>query len=150
MKKILSSIVMSLLAFGLVSSTFADDKKASDKPKGKKKDAVRTFKGTASCAKCALKISDTCQTVIQRKITRNDKERTMTFYVAKNEVAKKFHKTICSGDKIEVVAKGKLKSEGKGKNVKRTVTLASIKKAPAKKAKKGKGKGKDKKEQKDS
>jgi RecG-like helicase len=54
-------------------------------------DDAKTLKGEAKCAKCALKEKDTCQTVVQVK----EGEKTLTYYVVDNDVAKAFHKKIC-------------------------------------------------------
>lgn len=53
------------------------------------------------CAKCELNLQDKCQTVIQVK----DGDKTVTYYLAANDVAKAFHKDICHGS-ASVTAKG--------------------------------------------
>ena len=63
-----------------------------------------TIKGEAKCAKCSLKETDKCQTVIQTE--KNGK--TTTYYLADNDVAKKFHKEVCQEPK-KVTAVGTVK-----------------------------------------
>lgn len=82
---------VALLAFS--TSAFAEDKEI-------------TLKGEAKCAKCALKQSDKCQTVIQAE--KNGK--TVTYYLTSNDTAKGFHKNVCSDTK-KVTAKGTVKEE---------------------------------------
>jgi len=63
-----------------------------------------TLKGTGICAKCPLKETETCQTVIQikrEKVTTN-------YYLVQNAVSKDFHDVICKESKI-VKAKGIIK-----------------------------------------
>jgi len=76
-----------------------------------------TLTGEAKCAKCSLKESDHCQTVIQVE----KKGKTVTYYVADNELGKGFHKDICQ-------AAQKVKAEGSVKSVdgKKTLTLTKI------------------------
>ena len=63
-----------------------------------------TLKGTGMCAKCSLKETDTCQTVIQIK-----REKGITnYYLVQNVVSKDFHGAICKESKI-VKAKGIIK-----------------------------------------
>lgn len=69
----------------------------------------RTITGEAKCAKCTLKESDKCQTVIQ--VEKGGK--TVTYYLADNEVAKNFHEQICKAPK-KVTATGTVaKDNGK-------------------------------------
>jgi len=65
---------------------------ASAAEEGKEK----TITGEAKCAKCALKESDKCETVIQS--TGKD-GKTVTYYLTDNDVTKAFHKNVCSGSK---------------------------------------------------
>lgn len=52
-----------------------------------------TLKGTAQCAKCVLKEGTECQTTL---VTEKDGKKT-TYYLAKGEVADKFHEAVCKG-----------------------------------------------------
>lgn len=142
MKNILKTLLLSSV---LLSLTFNGMALPNDKPAaGKKADKKeRQIKGYALCAKCALKKSEKCETLIQREVkTKNGKKRLITFSLEANKVAQDFHKHVCAS-KEPVIAKGKLKTEGKGKKMKRILTLSSIKidekakKATAKKDKKG-------------
>ncbi len=73
--------------------------------------------GKAMCAKCELKKSDECQTVIEVK----DAGTTKVYWVKDNPVAKKFHKEICKKS-LDVTAKGTVEE----KDGKLYVELASI------------------------
>jgi len=68
-------------------------------------DEIKTLAGEAKCAKCELKSQDTCQTVIQVK----EGDKTVTYYVAPNDVAKAFHKEVCHGPE-QVTATGTIKT----------------------------------------
>jgi hypothetical protein len=76
-----------------------------------------TIQGEAKCAKCALHEADKCQTVIQTK----EDGKTVTYWVAQNDIAKGFHKEVCTDTK-------KVKATGKVEEVdgKKKLTLAKI------------------------
>ena len=60
-----------------------------------------TISGNAMCAKCELDETDHCQTAVQ--VTENGEK--VTYYLENNDVAKAFHKNVCTS--IEhVTAKG--------------------------------------------
>jgi hypothetical protein len=80
----------------------------------------RTVTGEAKCAKCALKESDKCQTVIETEGRNGNKVK---LYLADNDVAKKFHEEICKEPK-KVTAKGTVKRLDDGK---REFTVTEIK-----------------------
>jgi Family of unknown function (DUF6370) len=86
-----------LLMLLLATPIFAAEKGKSAK--------VRTIVGEAKCAKCALHKSDKCQTVIQAK-TKSGK--TITYYLAANDVSKAFHKNVCQ-EARKVTATGTVK-----------------------------------------
>jgi hypothetical protein len=65
-----------------------------------------TISGEAKCAKCALKETAKCQTVIQ---TEGKDGKAVTYYLADNEAAKKFHEDVCTGAK-KVNATGTVKT----------------------------------------
>lgn len=90
-RSILLSGLASLLLLAVATPTFAKDKEV-------------TLTGEAKCAKCILKQSDKCQTVIQ---TEKD-GKTVTYYVADNAIAKKFHEDVCT-DAKKVTATGTVK-----------------------------------------
>ncbi len=96
MKKLLLAGITGLMLLGLAIPTFA-----ADSGKGKE----HTIKGEAKCAKCMLHESDKCQTVIQSE-AKNGKK--VTYYLADNEVAKKFHHDVCQ-DAKKVTATGTVK-----------------------------------------
>jgi type 1 fimbria pilin len=64
-------------------------------------DDTKTISGEAVCAKCELNLQDTCQTVIQAK----EGDKTVSYYLAANDVAKAFHPKICKGP-AQVTATG--------------------------------------------
>jgi Family of unknown function (DUF6370) len=80
----------------------------------------QTITGEAKCAKCALKETDTCQTAV---VTENKKGKAHTVYLEQNDVAKKFHETVCKETK-KVSVTGTLK---KGEDRKAKATFAATK-----------------------
>lgn len=80
-------------------------------------DHEKELKGKALCAKCELKKSDKCETLIQVE----EGSEKVTYHLAPNEVAKQFHSKICSSPK-KVAAKGEVKE----KDGKRHITLSKI------------------------
>ena len=96
---------------GLVLLTFTTPAFAADEGK------EMTIKGEAKCAKCALKESSKCQTVIQAE----EDGKTVTYYLADNKAAKDFHETVCQEAK-KVTATGTVKTvDGK-----KELTVAKI------------------------
>jgi hypothetical protein len=96
----LTTGIVSLFLFALTAPAFADDKEV-------------TVTGEGKCAKCILKESDKCQTVIETK----EDGKTVKYYVADNEVGKKFNDkdVVCEKAK-KVTATGSVK-EADGKKV---------------------------------
>ena len=90
--------IVGLLLFAFAAPTLAQDKEV-------------TVTGEGKCAKCILKEGDKCQTVIQTK----EDGKTVSYYVADNEVAKNFHEDVCKEAK-KVTATGTVK-EVHGKKV---------------------------------
>ena len=86
---------------------------AADEGAGKKV----TITGMGKCAKCALHETDTCQNVIEA----DEHGKKVTYYLEKNDVANKFHKTICQTSK-DIKVTGTVK-EVDGKQV---VTASKI------------------------
>jgi hypothetical protein len=68
-------------------------------------DEVRTISGEAKCAKCALKLQDECQTVIQVK----EGDIVINYYLADNDVAEAFHPKVCHAP-AQVTATGTVKT----------------------------------------
>ena len=68
-------------------------------------DETKTVTGEGKCAMVDMKTGSMCQTVIQ--VT--DGKTTTLYYVADNEVAKKFHPQIC-GHPQKVTATGTIKN----------------------------------------
>lgn len=80
----------------------------------------QTVTGEAKCAKCTLKETDTCQTAV---VIENKKGKSQTVYLEQNDVAKKFHETVCKETK-KVSLTGTLK---KGEDKKAKATFAATK-----------------------
>ena len=76
--------ILGLFVFALAAPALADDKEV-------------TVTGEGKCAKCILKEGDKCQTVLETK----EDGKMVKYYVADNEVGKKFN------DKGEVCEKAK-------------------------------------------
>ena len=97
MKKasMLFTSITGVVLLALATPTFAADK-----------DEV-TLAGTAKCAKCALKETAKCQTVIEAE----KDGKTVKYYVADNDVAKKFHDNVCQDSK-KVTATGTVAKVG--------------------------------------
>lgn len=93
----LTTGVLGLFLFALAAPAFADDKEV-------------TVTGEGKCAKCILKEGDQCQTVIETK----QEGKTVKYYVANNDVGKKFEE-VCEQAK-KVTATGTVK-EVDGKKV---------------------------------
>jgi uncharacterized lipoprotein YajG len=68
-------------------------------------DKEETIKGEGKCGKCSLKETKSCQNVIQ--VTKDGK--TETYYLAQNDVSKKFHENVCQETK-KVTATGSVKT----------------------------------------
>ena len=77
-----------------------------------------TIKGEASCAKCALHLTDSCQDAIT--VTGADGKKEVIL-CEKNPVAKDFHGTICKGP-ANVTAEGTITE----KDGKKTIALTKI------------------------
>ena len=96
----LTTGIAGLFLFALAAPAFAGDKEV-------------TVTGEGKCAKCILKEGDKCQTVIETK----ENGKTVKYYVADNEVGKKFadKDAVCEQAK-KVTATGTVK-EVDGKKV---------------------------------
>jgi len=79
-----------------------------------------TIKGDAKCAKCALKETEKCQTVIQAE----EDGKTVTYYLANNKTAKEFHENVCKEAK-KATATGTVKEvDGKKQLMATKIELA--------------------------
>jgi|SRR6516225_7447476 hypothetical protein len=96
MKKLILTGIAGLMLFGLAIPSFAAEEGSAKE---------NTIKGEAKCAKCSLKEADKCQTVIQ---SEGKDGKMVTYYLADNDVAKKFHKEVCQEPK-KVTATGTVK-----------------------------------------
>ncbi len=127
MKKLLTILIVPALAFSLTSLAAGADDEAAKKKRDP--NAERTVRGKASCAKCCLKVAEECADVIT--LTRKDKdgnEREVVYWLAGQGHHDEF---FCEGT-TDVIAKGTVKREGKGKDAKIILTATSVKKAKPK------------------
>jgi hypothetical protein len=97
MRKLLSMLAVAVLCSGLTLAVKAA--------------AEKTIVGEGQCAKCSLGETKTCQNAI---VTDEDGKE-VTYYLAQNDVSKKFHGNICKTTK-KVRATGEV-SEEAGKKV---------------------------------
>ncbi len=91
-------LVLALATAGLFLAATTFQGFAQDKEK------TTTITGEGQCAKCSLKETKECQNAI--KVKTGDK--TVTYYLVQNDVAKKFHKSICQSTE-KVTATGTVK-----------------------------------------
>ena len=92
----------------IAASAFAADKEV-------------TLTGAGQCAKCSLKQTDACQNAVVVKEGGKD----TTYLMAQNDVAKKFHGTVCKGVK-QITVTGSV-SEKDGKKVITASKVAEVK-----------------------
>jgi len=99
--------LLAALVFGLGLSAHAVDEAA---PEAAEAEQV-TLTGTMTCAKCDLKQSDKCQSVL---IVGEGDEKT-TYYLADNEVNKENHKHVCmkAVDGVKITGTVSENDEGK-------------------------------------
>jgi hypothetical protein len=81
---------------------------------------VMTITGEGKCAKCALKVQDKCQNVIEVE----EGGKTTTYYLAPNKVAKAYHKTVCTTT-VKTTATGEVET----KDGKKVFTATEVKEA---------------------
>jgi hypothetical protein len=74
------------------------------------KSKEKTITGEAKCAMCMLKETDKCQTVIQ---VEGKNGKTVTYYLADNDVSKAFHHNVCKEAKKVTATGVAKKSDGK-------------------------------------
>jgi hypothetical protein len=94
------AIMSAVLGLGLVFAVTVGSQAADDKDKEKK------LEGTICCAKCELKKTDKCATVIVVK--DGDKE---TVYFFDKDSDKKYHKKICT-EALKGSVTGSVKKDG--------------------------------------
>jgi competence protein ComGC len=100
--------LMGMVLFLLATPTLAEDKKEVK------------ISGEAKCAKCVLKEGDKCQNVIQTK----EDGKTVSYYLAKNDVSKNFNEDLCKDGK-KVTATGTVKTvDGKKELMASKIALA--------------------------
>jgi hypothetical protein len=102
--------VAGLLLLALATPTFAADKSKE-----------KTITGEAKCAKCMLKETDKCQTVIQ---VENKNGKTVNYYLADNDVAKAFHENVCKEAKKATATGTNKKVDGKNQFTASKIALA--------------------------
>jgi hypothetical protein len=98
MKKLLAAIIAAAFVASFVTSVYAEE---------------QTIKGEAVCTKCELHETDKCATAIRTKVDGKD----VIYYAVDNDVAKKFHKSICQGP-AKVTAVGTVKEKDGKKMIK--------------------------------
>lgn len=118
MRKLFSMFAV-CAALSLAGAAYAAKEAAkADKPVAEKPAAEEvTLKGTATCAKCALKQTEKCQNALKVK----DGEKDVWYLIADNAVSKKYHGKVCKGE-AEATVKGTV-AEVDGKRV---ITASSI------------------------
>ena len=95
MKKSLSILSLLTVSMLVASISYAADKEV-------------TLKGVGKCAKCSLGESKTCQNTVVVK----EGDKSVTYYIDQNAVAKAFHKEICTEDTKQISVVGTVKEEG--------------------------------------
>ena len=105
----MKAVVTSVLGLALIIAVVAGLQAADDKEV--------TLKGTITCAKCDLKLSKKCETVIQVK----DGDKTVTYYFDPAGHAK-YHKPICQEAK-----KGTVTGTVEEKDGKKVITVKDVK-----------------------
>lgn len=112
----LTVAMIALLAIAMPAFAAKDKAEKADKGAKTEESADKgrkvSIEGEAKCAKCALKESDKCQTVIE---VENKKGKKMTYALADNKVAKDFHATVCKENKKVTATGTAKKADGKGK-----------------------------------
>ena len=106
-----------LLLFAFTSAARAEDKEM-------------TITGEGKCAKCSLKESDKCQTVI----VQGKGEKAKKYFVVQNDIAKEFHSNICHESKM-VKAIGTVKKDADGKLEFTATKIEVVKKGEGKEGK---------------
>ena len=81
----------------------------------------RTITGEAKCAKCMLKETAKCQTVIQAE---NKQGKTVNYYLAENDVSKAFHQNVCKETKKVTATGTNKKVDGKNEFTASKIELA--------------------------
>lgn len=131
MKKLLTFAVVLACTVALSSNATAVEKKPAKKPAksenaanpaAKKPSDERTIRGELVCAHCSLGIGEGCQNAI--KVTRKGKDgkEIQAVYLLTGDAAD----TLGKGDGQMVIAKGKVKREGKGKEAKLYLATSSL------------------------
>ncbi len=120
MKKLITAALSLAFAFALTTGAVAEEKKGAKK---KNADKERTIKGDLICAHCELGKGDGCANAIrQTKKNKDGKEITRIFFLEGDAAS------ACGKGKGQaVIAKGKLKKEGKGKDAKVILVASSVK-----------------------
>lgn len=133
MKKLLTVAIALVCTVALSGNAFAAPKKDAKKPakadQAKKPNAERTIRGELVCAHCSLGIGEGCQNAI--KVTRKNKDgkEIQQVFLLTGDAADALGK----GDGQTVIAKGKVKREGKGKDAKLYLAATSLTAAKGKK-----------------
>ena len=129
MKKIITLALTLACTLALSGNALAADKKTKKPAQGeaaektaKKPSAERTVKGELVCAHCALGIGESCQNAL--KVTRKGKDgkEIQQVFLLTGDAAGSLGK----GDGQTVIAKGKVKREGSGKDARLYLATTSL------------------------
>ena len=136
MKKFITLLSVAAVAVAMSPSAVAADEKKAKKKRDP--NAPRTITGVGVCGKCSLGTADKCNNVVKVTFKGKDgKSIDRVFTLADNDVAKGAHgKFFCKGE-TPVAVTGTIKREGRGKDMKLTITASKVG-APKKKGKKKK------------
>jgi hypothetical protein len=89
MKRFAIPMLAGFLAAALVTVAQAEDREV-------------TVKGDLQCGKCSAKVSRGCETIL----TVKEGDKTVTYFLAKNELRKPYDAKTCGGEKIPATVTG--------------------------------------------
>jgi hypothetical protein len=127
MKKTLSIALAIACTLALGGNAMAADKKKDAKKpaksdKAKQPAGERTVRGELVCAHCALGIGEGCQNAIKVSRKGKDGKEIQQVFLLTGDAADALGK----GDGQKVIAKGRVKREGKGKDAKLYLAASSL------------------------
>jgi hypothetical protein len=129
MKKLITAALTLAFAFALTTGAVAEEKKA--KKKGAKTAKVMSRTGELICAHCELGEGASCANAL--RVTRKGKDGKEVQQII--QLSGDAADALGKGKGQKVLAKGTIKREGKGKDAKLIMTVASLTAAKAKKKK---------------
>jgi hypothetical protein len=128
MKKLLALTLVLTCSLSMGTDAFAAPKKSTDKKPAqsdnakKKPSDERTVRGELVCAHCSLGIGDGCQNAIKVSRKGKDGKEIQQVFLLTGDAADALGK----GDGQKVIAKGRVKREGKGKDAKLYLATTSL------------------------